>query len=296
MLNWRAFLFLLTVALLVSGEAVSSVRAQQGKTIKEVVEAGETEGKKDSASAKVIFTNHLGMKFVQISPTAPLFSVWETRVADFRAFLKATGRRSKQTYFVQTSEHPAVNVSWEDAIAFCNWLTQKELQSGILPEGCRYRLPTSAEWSLAVEMPPPPTDPLKQLTVDSSASGYPWGAVWPPQKNAGNYHPDLAVDTFPATAPVGSFSANGLGLYDLGGNAWEWCQDQYGNSVDFRVLRGASWRMRSAGDLLSGFTIGNVTSLRLEVYGFRLVLELPESGRSAALQKLKRGAGESEGE
>lgn len=287
------FFFLLPASLLMVGGVFSAAQAQQGATISEVVKRGGSEGKADALSTKTIFTNHLGMEFVQISPTAPLFSIWETRGADFRAFLKATARRAKQTYFVQTAEHPVVNVSWEDAVAFCAWLTQTELQSGVLPEGCRYRLPTSEEWSLAVGMPPPPKDPLKQLAVDTSASGYPWGPAWPPQKNSGNYHPGLAVDHFPATAPVGSFPANEFGLYDLGGNVWEWCQDQYGNSVDFRVLRGASWRMRSAGDLLSGFTIGNVTSLRLEVYGFRLVLELPESGRSAALQKLKRGADES---
>ncbi|MFK5922476.1 MAG: SUMF1/EgtB/PvdO family nonheme iron enzyme [Verrucomicrobiota bacterium] len=285
-------LFLIPAVCLAWGFVMPFAQAQQNKTIREVV-AGDKKGEEAVVrTASIEFTNHLGMKFVQIDSVSPLFSIWETRVADFRAFLAVSGRRTKQVYFKQRGDHPVVNVSWEDAIAFCSWLTRKELQSGVLPEGCRYRLPTSEEWSLAVGMPPP-EDPLKQLSVDTSASGYPWGAEWPPQKGAGNYHPDLAVDTFQATAPVGSFTANQFGLYDLGGNVWEWCQDQYGNSVDFRTLRGASWRMRSAGDLLSGFTIGNITSLRLETYGFRVVLDLPKSQRSVILKKLPSSSGQS---
>lgn len=289
----RLNLFSISVVCLIGMLVSSLAQAQQIKTISEVANGGKKDIQGEVKIAQIEFTNHLGMKFVQINETAPLFCIWETRVVDFRAFLKVTGRRSKQAYFVQTPLHPVVNVSWEDAIAFCSWLTQKELESGVLPEGCRYRLPTSAEWSVAIGMPPPSDDPLKELTVDSSASGYPWGPAWPPKKESGNYHPDLAVDSFPATAPVGSFAANKFGLYDLGGNVWEWCQDQYGNSVDFRVLRGASWRMRSAGDLLSGFTIGNVTGLRLGAYGFRLVIELPNPGRSDALKRLQSSRGES---
>ena len=77
-----------------------------------------------------------------------------------------------------------------------------------------------------------------------------------------------------SAAPVGRFSPNQFGLFDMGGNVWEWCSDSFKNSIDFRVLRGASWRMRSPGDLLSSIEIGNVGHLRLSTYGFRVVLEL----------------------
>lgn len=268
-----------------------SLGAQQAKPREEKLPEKDAQELKTGQLGGVRFTNHLGMKFVLLDSETPLFSIWETRVADFKAFLSVSGRRSKQTYFKQRGDHPVVNVSWEDAIAFCSWLTKKELESGRLPKGCRYRLPTSDEWSMAVGMAPVSDDPLRELSVDSSASGYPWGKEWPPAKGAGNYHPDLAVDDFAVTSPVGSFAANGFGLFDLGGNVWEWCQDQYGNSVDFRVLRGASWRMRTAGDLLSGFIIGNVTSLRLETYGFRVVLELPQENSGEVLKSLQSKSG-----
>ncbi len=277
--------FPLSIAGLALAFLLPCMHAQSEKTVSEVATGDKKGGQTGVRAEEHSFTNHLEMRFVQISPDAPLFSIWETRVKDYRAFLKATGRASKPPYFVQTSDHPAVNVSWEDAFAFCGWLTREELKSGLLPKGSRYRLPTSAEWSVAVGMPALSKDSLKELTVDASASGYPWGATWPPPKNAGNYHPDLAVDDFPATAPVGSFPANKFGLYDLGGNVWEWCQDQFGNSVDFRVLRGASWRMRSPGDLLSGFVIGNATGLRLETYGFRPVLDVSSVDRKKLLHK-----------
>ncbi|HEY0255985.1 MAG TPA: SUMF1/EgtB/PvdO family nonheme iron enzyme, partial [Candidatus Methylacidiphilales bacterium] len=76
---------------------------------------------------------------------------------------------------------------------------------------------------------------------------------------------------------VGSFKPNAHGLYDMGGNVWQWCEDIFNRSADFRVLHGASWRMRDPEDLLSSARIGNRPDIRLAVYGCRLVIELPEA-------------------
>jgi formylglycine-generating enzyme required for sulfatase activity len=73
-----------------------------------------------------------------------------------------------------------------------------------------------------------------------NAEGYPWGVAWPPPKGAGNYDGSLGADEYARTSPVGSFAMNGLGIYDLGGNVWEWCEDWYASET-FRVMRGASW-------------------------------------------------------
>jgi heme-degrading monooxygenase HmoA len=112
--------------------------------------------------------NSLGMKFVPVSGTQVLFSIWDTRVEDFRAFVYSALRRDggmwslgtdgwkqlgatwKEPGFSQGPTDPVVGVSWDDANAFCEWLTKRERRSGALPEGMHYRLPTDQEWSVAV--------------------------------------------------------------------------------------------------------------------------------------------------
>jgi formylglycine-generating enzyme required for sulfatase activity len=223
------------------------------------------------------FTNSLGMIFRPVPGTHVLFSAWLTRVKDYAIFVSGRARPWPRPDFAQDPTHPAVCVSWVDATAFAAWLTHREQAAGTLPAGWVYRLPTSAEWSIAVGLPP-----------DSGQDGasetpvYPWGTQWPPPVGAGNYNPDLDVDSFPFTSPVGSFKPNQFGLFDMGGNVWEWCQDYFNNSPDYRVLRGASWRMRDPEDLLSSKVIGNKPDLALSVYGFRLVIELPAASVQAA--------------
>ncbi len=222
-------------------------------------------------------TNSLGQRFVSVPNTKVLFSVWETRNSDYRAFARSTGRKWSAAGANSGSLYPVVNVSWEDAAFFCAWLTEKERKLGKIGKEDRFRLPTSAEWSIAVGMKPVgASDPLS--TTLAAPIHFPWEGDWPPPKGAGNYHPELGVDSYSTTAPVGSFAPNQFGLYDMGGNVWEWCQDPFKSSIDFRVLRGGSWRMRTAGDLLSSFEIGNTSHLRLSTYGFRVVLERGSDG------------------
>lgn len=238
-------------------------------------------------SPAVAFENSLGQKFVVVAPNLPVFCIWETRQKDYQAFCSATNRKRPRPEFEQQSTEPAVMISWEDATAFCAWLTRKETGGGRIPAGCVYRLPTSKEWSLAVGLAPEPEDPLK-FRDGPSQSDFPWGGAWPPPEKAGNYHPDLGTDSFAHTSPVGSFPPNRFGLYDMGGNVWEWCADPFKNSIDFRILRGSSWRMRSPGDLLSSLEIGNVTHLRLSSYGFRIVLELPANVKITDLSSVSQ--------
>jgi eukaryotic-like serine/threonine-protein kinase len=213
--------------------------------------------------------NGLGMKFRPVAETPRLlWCAWETRVSDYKVFVGETKRSWPAVDFKQGPDHPAVMISWEDAKAFCAWLTRKELASGKITMGMRYRLPTDLEWSLAAGFPEGKPEAGSQEQIL-----FPWGLDWPPPVGAGNYSPEVGVDRFPYTAPVGSFSPAANGLFDLGGNVWEWCEDMYNQTADFRVLRGASWRMHNPGDLLVSCRVGNRPALHLNGYGFRVVLE-----------------------
>jgi hypothetical protein len=250
----------------------------------------QTEGFTDRLAAIVpTFVNSLGMKFVAVPGTDVQFCIWETRVKDYRAYANASSGVDNSW---QNPEHggqrvtpsedcPVVNVSWNDAKAFCAWLSRKE--------GKTYRLPTDAEWSVAVGLRSEScSSPRDKDTKIKDV--YPWGTQWPPPQGAGNYadasaktkHSGWKVidgydDGYSETAPVGSFKANQFGLFDLGGNVWEWCEDWYDGEQKSRVLRGASWDNRAPDALWSSYRYGNppysaAPGDRRSIYGIRVVL------------------------
>ncbi len=194
----------------------------------------------------------------------------------FREFHKAHKSGAVQSYNLEIDHHPVVRVTWEEAAAYCNWLsTQESLPAAyvaagstyvlVSPPTAGYRLPTEAEWALAARY------------ATGVATKYPWGDSLPIPEGAGNFADESAVglvpttlpkykDSFAATAPAQSFAPNALGIYNLGGNVAEWVNDKYtinpsegGESTDplgpdkgeFHVVRGAS------------FLQGSITQLRL---------------------------------
>ncbi len=149
--------------------------------------------------------------------------------------------------FKQTDEHPVVNVSWNDAVAFCKWLSGKE--------GKTYRLPTEAQWEYACRAGTTTRyssgDDPETLAQVGNVADAALKAKFPDCKCAMK-----ASDGYVFTAPVGSFQPNAFGLYDMHGNAWQWCADWYEAkyntasplvdptgpvSGEFRALRGGSW-------------------------------------------------------
>ena len=232
-----------------------------------------------SHSPREARTNSLGMKFVSVPGTSVFFSIWETRVQDYRAHAQAAievGGSWKNPGFPQTDTDPVVNVSWDEAKRFCVWLTEKEKREGKLPAGSQYRLPTDAEWSWAVGIGDREGSGVPKAKGWRLKTIYPWGAQWPPPKGAGNYDPSLGTDSFDHTSPVGSFAANEQGLFDLGGNVWEWCEDFLDGRSGNHVLRGGSWNFSSAGHLLSSYRNGAASDARSGGIGFRYVLGLPK--------------------
>jgi formylglycine-generating enzyme required for sulfatase activity len=234
----------------------------------------------DEAQSKA-FTNSLGMTFVPVPTTEVLFCIWETRVKDYAAYSAANKgvdgnwknpENIEGVVFKQLDTHPVVNVSWNDAQRFCAWLTTKELAEGKIKAGEKYRLPTDAEWSVAVGLskekgttPKGKSEKIKNV--------YPWGRRYPPVKEAGNYRKSLKVDSYEYTSPVGRFEANSQGIHDLGGNVCEWCEDWYDPArKSFRVLRGASFHYGSPNINLSSYRSIRPPNDRIYFYGFRCVL------------------------
>ncbi len=239
--------------------------------------------------------NSLGMKFVPVPGTNVLFSVWETRVQDFEAFVKATSHNAGEGWrapgdtgqdyvagFSQTPLHPVVNVSWNDAEAFCRWLTEKERAAGKLSAGQEIRLPTDAEWSRAVGLAAElGTTPQKKNGKIENV--YPWGAGYPPPERSGNYSGegdgwygkiDGYTDGAQFTAKVGKYTANRLGIYDLGGNVWEWCSDWFNAERRERVVRGALFIQGASSRLMSSHRASISPGRRDFNFGFRCVVTL----------------------
>jgi formylglycine-generating enzyme required for sulfatase activity len=246
------------------------------------------------------FVNTLGMKFVPVpilgGPTGGqrvLFSIWDTRVQDYEVFVKETKREWPKAGFEQGSTHPAVMVSWEDAQVFCQWLTAREQAAGRLVASEHYRLPNDHEWSCAVELGVR-EDALKLPGAKSGKinDAFPWITQWPPPADAGNYcgeemsaalaagqYPEIKQviegynDGFVNTSPVGSFSPNRFGLYDMGGNVMQWCEDWFDKEQNERVMRGASWIGSDRALLRSSDRPHKISSTRKATLGFRCVLD-----------------------
>ena len=223
------------------------------------------------------FTNSLGMKFIPIGDVQ--ISIWEARVQDYEAFCRATGRRYEPPDFHQTPTDPAVKVSWFDAVAFCKWLTEKEQNENLIDDREAYRLPTDAEWSTAVGLANE-SGPTPEARDSKIKNEFPWGKQWPPASDAGNY---AAPRRRIATLPVGSFKSNSIGLYDLGGNVWEWCLDTYkgdnnATGRDWGVLRGGSWATSNRLEMQSSYRNVVDRNERDVIYGFRCVLATKADG------------------
>lgn len=171
---------------------------------------------------------------------------------------------------------PVVNVSWNEAALFCNWLSRRDglppfyqegdgEVTGWDPDAHGYRLPTEAEWAFAARVGP-----------GGQAMTFPWpGEVYPPPRVVENYADQGAADIvtfvlsnyddgYPVTAPVGSFPANHNGFYDMSGNVSEWVNDWFDirpargeplldplgpEAGDRHVVRGASWARASRSEL-----------------------------------------------
>lgn len=255
------------------------------------------------------FVNSLGLSFVPIPRTHVLFGTTPVRVQDFRAFVEAThydatgdgevlidgvvtGGLPKDKAgswlhpgFAQEEDHPVVDVSWLDGVAFCEWLSNKEHR--------HYRLPTDREWSCALgidEIEDPQATPEKRGMAKEDL--YPWGKGWPPPPNIGNLPDRTIVEAYPTfgfdhladyrdgyltSSPVTAFRRNPFGLYDMIGNVQQWCEDWSNAKCEQRVIRSISFAYGRKDSLRSTHRSVDVPTHRKPSYGFRCVLVLDEA-------------------
>ena len=203
----------------------------------------------------------------------------EVTNAQFRQFRPAHRAGLADGAALDGAEQPVVNVSWDDAARYCNWLSAREglppayeerggAMRLVRPVSRGYRMPTEAEWAY-----------VARAYQRSEPARYPWAGGYPPTAVSGNYADARIADTLAEVvpggyddghrgpAPVGSYPASPAGFFDLTGNVAEWVNDYYTvypaaaqtlvrdplgpESGQHRVVRGSSWRH------------ANITELRL---------------------------------
>src|SRR5215813_3556825 len=221
----------------------------------------------------------------QVSLDGYYIGQFEVTNGQFKTFCDETGRKypearwthhshdASASYLIEKPSYPVVDVNWDDAVAYCVWLSEKTHK--------KYRLPTEAEWE------------------NSSRGGlegklYPWGDE--PYDSNGSYRANCGSeadndgvrsrDGFLYAAPVGSFPPNGYGIYDMAGNVWEWCSDVYDEQYysrspdanpensevgDKRVVRGGSW-FGGPDKLRCAARLWNYASIRYASTGFRVAM------------------------
>gem|GEM_PF-4396056 len=223
------------------------------------------------------WTNSLGMKFVPLGEDL-MVGAHEVRVKDFTKFAEATDFEMEAPKFEQGDDHPVVNITRDEASLFARWIT--ELEKGDLlriKELNQYRLPTDEEWSRMVGLEEDGSSPAERDSAAENEAIYPWGeGTWPPPFRSGNYAAENISnyqDDFPFTAPVGSFGAV-EGIYDLGGNVFEWVLDNYQeeSEVELAVARGGSWESDDPAHLALRHRDAQPVNTRLSSRGFRVVL------------------------
>ena len=266
---------------------------------------GSPEGEVGSAEARALWLQNFGIDYsetqhqVKVSDFA--MSKYSVTVSEFRRFIEATGYKTDAekggnsvVYFgnntggikngvnwrygvrgelrpASDDNHPVLHVSWNDAVAYCEWMTKQS--------GKTYRLPTEAEREYACRAgTTTPFNTGENLTTDQANydGNYPYS-----NNPKGVYREN--------TVPVNSFAPNALGLYNMHENVYEWCSDWFGGRYydeckakgvvenpagpetgSRRVLRGGSWG-RNAENCRSAYRFRCPPGDRSGSFGFRLV-------------------------
>jgi len=188
---------------------------------------------------------------------------YEVTFEQYDKFCDETKREKPSDEGWGRGNRPVINVSWDDAVEFANWLSGKT--------GHVFRLPSESEWEYAAR--------------GGRSTPYWWG--YDPAKNVANCSDCGSTWDNTSTTPVGSFSPNPYGLFDMTGNVYEWCLDYKNETYEgapqdgsawqqgassHRITRSGSWR-QSIIETRSFARCWELKEDRKEDVGFRLVRE-----------------------
>ena len=182
-----------------------------------------------------IVTNTVGIVLVKIAP-----GLWAGKFEVTQDSYQKVMNANPSAF--PGKDRPVDSVNWNDAMAFCGKLTQKEKSRRELPRGYSYSLPTQDQW----------VNLAGSATLDDAVTSL------PPRHHS-------------STEPVGSLGANSLGLYDMRGNVMEWCLDP--QDQPYRVLRGGAWDTFVEPNTRIEFRNYSPPDQSKNDYGFRVVLQ-----------------------
>ena len=189
-------------------------------------------GKFQAKKGKNFTDPKVGMELVWV----PSLELWagkhEVTNREYRKFKKTHDSKKSMGFSLNRDQQPAIEVSYYDAVAFCEWMNAVSLKEIKAPSGYEYRLPSREEW--------------EAIARCGKERLYPWGNEWPPKYgNFGNqevfpsaWDLDGYSDEFPVTCDVGKSGVNEWGLYGVAGNVWEWTT---GIKNDKRTVLGGAW-------------------------------------------------------
>ncbi len=255
-------IFTIAIVLLLS---ISSIIAQNSKLPEMILVKGGT----FSMGSTSGYSDEAPVHSVTLSDYS--IGKYEVTVGQYKAFCNAThhqfpGKPQHDWYdehdnireWVWRDNNPIVNVTWNDAIAYCEWLSDQT--------GDKYYLPTEAQWEYAAR------GGKKSKGYTYSGSNSIKSVAW---------YDETTYEK--GTRPVGQLAPNELGIYDMSGNAFEWCADYYGTyssrSVtnptgpkrgQYRTIRGGSWYYMDEFCKITQRDSPKPT-LKKFVYGFRVV-------------------------
>jgi formylglycine-generating enzyme required for sulfatase activity len=166
-------------------------------------------------------TTHTGYDFERplhrVTVKEFLIGTQEVNFAQYDTFARATGQPLPDDAGWGRGDRPVINVTWDEANAFAAWLNEKT--------GRHFQLPTEAQWEYAARA--------------GSTSAHWWGNAI----GTGNANCQECTSRWQGkmTAPVGSFSANRFGLFDMHGNVYEWCLDRRHDTYKGAPVDGSAW-------------------------------------------------------